>query len=153
MRAEAQLTALDDQPLANDPSLLDELPYLPGILAQAPDALKEKPLASMDVQCLYRKGPHQATIWATITDTTLAALLAGPRTDTDQPAPQTPVPAQAGELAQSPINHLIYRDHERGTGTGGGPSWWRRLVAPVVCFQGLTRPDDSADQGPDVRLA
>ena len=77
-RAQIQLAALDDAPPANDPSLLDELPYLPGILAQAPDNLKEKLLA--------------------------AALLADPRTDSDQIVPQPSTPAPAGELEQSPIS-------------------------------------------------
>jgi len=115
-KAATQLAALDDAPPANDPSLLDELPYLPGILAHAPDDLKEKLAAAFDVQCLYRKGPHQVTIWVTITDTTpatLAALLADPRTDNDQPAPN---PANPGDLARSPIARLSYPDH----GTAGG---------------------------------
>jgi hypothetical protein len=113
-RAQIQLTALDDQPPANDPTLLDELPYLPGILAKAPDAVKEKLLAALDVQCLYRKKQHQATIFVTITDTTpatLAALLADPRTDDNEPGPQPADPAPSGVLEQGPITHFMYRDH------------------------------------------
>jgi hypothetical protein len=79
----------------SDPALLDELPYLPGILRYAPEPLIEQLLAALDVQCLYRKNLDQVTIWATITDTTprtLAALLANPRTDTDTAAPPPPPP-------------------------------------------------------------
>jgi hypothetical protein len=111
--AETQLTALQaaSEPVS-DPALLDELPYLPGILRYAPEPLIERLLAALDVQCLYRKNLDQVTIWATITDTTprtLAALLADPRTDNDtaaspqQPAPITAAPDNRGELAQGPI--------------------------------------------------
>jgi site-specific DNA recombinase len=54
-KAAIQLAALDDAPPANDPTLLDELPYLPGILAQAPDDLKEKLAAAFDVGPLPRR--------------------------------------------------------------------------------------------------
>jgi hypothetical protein len=47
--------AASDGPPPRDPSLLDELPYLPGILTDAPEPLKEKLLAALDVQCQYRK--------------------------------------------------------------------------------------------------
>jgi hypothetical protein len=73
-----------------DPSLLDELPYLPGILASAPEPLIENLLAALDLQCLYRKDKNQVTIWVTITDSTpatIAALLADPRTDSEHPGP------------------------------------------------------------------
>jgi hypothetical protein len=106
--AETQLAALQTAARAdNDPSLLDELPYLPGILAEAPEPLKEKLLAALDVQCLYRKDKNQVSIWVTITDTTpatLAALLGDPRADHHQTDPQTPAQhAASGVLAQSPI--------------------------------------------------
>jgi site-specific DNA recombinase len=111
--AETQLASLQgaDEPVS-DPALLDELPYLPGILRYAPEPLIERLLAALDVQCLYRKNLDQVTIWAAITDTTprtLAALLADPRTDNDtattpqQPAAVTAAPENRGELAQGPI--------------------------------------------------
>jgi hypothetical protein len=55
------------------------------------------------VECLYRKEKPQATIWVTITDatpTTIAALLADPRADHNQPSP---TPPNCGELAQDPM--------------------------------------------------
>ncbi len=73
-------------PAVNDPTLLDELPYAPGLLAEAPDAIREALYAAFDIQCLYRQDAGQVTIWATITDTTpgiIAALTADPRTDSD----------------------------------------------------------------------
>jgi site-specific DNA recombinase len=108
--AETQLTALQNAAQAdNDPSLLDELPYLPAILADAPEPLKEKLLAALDVQCLYRKDKNQVSIWVTITITdttpaTLTALINDPRADHHQPDPSTPAqPPASGVLAQSPI--------------------------------------------------
>jgi site-specific DNA recombinase len=124
--AETQLTALQSAAQAdNDPTLLDELPYLPGILASAPEPLKEKLLAALDVQCLYRKEQNQVTIWVTITDTTpatLAALLADPRTDHHQTDPQTPAqPTGSGELAQRPISVSCTPKMKRPAGTAARP--------------------------------
>jgi site-specific DNA recombinase len=89
---QAQLDALTTTPAReNDPSLLDELPYAPGYLLDAPDTIRQALYAALGIQCLYRADKHQATIWATITDTTpgiLTALIASPRTDHDTgPAP------------------------------------------------------------------
>jgi hypothetical protein len=110
-RAETQLTDLKNATSQdNDPHLLDELPYLPGILHDAPDHLIEQLLAALNTECLFRKEQNQATIWVTITDSTpatIAALLTDPRTDDHQPSPappaDSPEQAQWGELAQSPI--------------------------------------------------
>ena len=97
----AELDALTASiPAVNDPALLDELPYAPGLLAQAPDALRETLYAAFDIQCLYRQDASQVTIWATITDTTpgiIAALTADPRTDSDTDA-TTPAPATFADL-------------------------------------------------------
>ena len=76
-------------PAVNDPTLLDELPYAPGLLAEAPDAIREALYAAFDIQCLYRQDAGQVTIWATITDATpgiITALTTDPRTDTDTAA-------------------------------------------------------------------
>jgi site-specific DNA recombinase len=109
-RTQDQLTSLETASPVSDPALLDELPYLPGILAQAPDHLIEKLLAALDIQCLYRKNQNQVTIWATITDSTpaaIAALLDDPRTGSQHPdppsPPQTPAPAHSGGLERRPI--------------------------------------------------
>jgi site-specific DNA recombinase len=101
----AQLASLDTAIPVSDPALLDELPYLPGILARAPDHLTEKLLAALDVQCLYRKNQNQVTIWVTITDNTPAtinALLDDPRTGSHHPDP--PSPAHSGVLERDPIS-------------------------------------------------
>jgi hypothetical protein len=69
--AQAELDALTAaQPPAPDPSLLDELPYLPGILHNAPDHLAAALCAAFDITISYRQGKKQATVRATITDTT-----------------------------------------------------------------------------------
>jgi hypothetical protein len=114
---ETELQAIDDAaPLpANDLSLIDELPYAPGLLAHAPDDLRERLAAAFDLQAVYRQDDRQATIVLTITDTTPAiidAILADPRIDHDtatapntatgSPAtrPNTPVDVSRTSLAQ-----------------------------------------------------
>jgi hypothetical protein len=130
-RADTQLTDLANATgQDNDPHLFDELPYLPGILNQAPAHLIEQLLAALNVECLFRKDDNQASIWVTITDTTpatITALLADPRADHNQPGPTRPASSPAtpccGELAQSPIAATIHHDH--GRPGGGAPP--RRL--------------------------
>jgi len=98
------LTA-DTAPAINDPALLDELPYAPGLLPDAPDTIREALYAAFDVQCLYRQDAGQVTIWATITDTTpgiIQALTADPRTDSDTAA-TTPPPALFADLQAAAI--------------------------------------------------
>ena len=97
-------TQLDDlqaaQPPADDASLLDELPYAAAHLADAPEHLKAKLYAAFGVQVLYRAHKNQATIWATITNSTpgiVAALADDPRTDDD---------TAYGNLANDPIRSL-----------------------------------------------
>ena len=75
---------------AGDPSLLDELPYAPGLLSQAPPAIRQAIYATFDINCLYRPDQDQGTIWATITSTTpgiIQALLNDPRTGTTATPP------------------------------------------------------------------
>jgi len=79
-----------------DPGLLDELPYLTARLNDAPAGLLEAPINALDIQILYRPEQHQATIWATLTDTTpatITALLHDPRVTASQPGTQTPEPS------------------------------------------------------------
>jgi hypothetical protein len=110
-RAETQLTDLTNATSQdNDPALLDQLPYLPGILHNAPEHLIEQLAAALNVECLFRKEQNQATIWVTITDSTpatIAALLTDPRADHNQPSPTppaaSPAPAVCGELEQDPM--------------------------------------------------
>jgi site-specific DNA recombinase len=88
---EADLQAIEDAaPLpASDLSLLDELPYAPGLLARAPDDLRERLAAAFGLQAIYRQDTRQATLVLTITDTTpgiIAAILADPRIDHDTAA-------------------------------------------------------------------
>ena len=98
--AQAELDALTaSQPPAEDPALIDELPYAPGLLARAPAELRARVYAAFQVHALYRAAPHQATITATITSQTPAlidALTADPRTDHDTAHPahtNPPIPA------------------------------------------------------------
>jgi hypothetical protein len=88
---ETELRAIEDAaPLpGNDLTLIDELPYAPGLLARAPAGLREKLAAAFDMQAVYRQDMKQATITLTITDTTpgiVAAIAADPRTDSDTAA-------------------------------------------------------------------
>jgi hypothetical protein len=85
---EAELQAIDDAaPLPDsDLSLIDELPYAPGLLAHAPDDLRERLAAAFALQAIYRPDTRQATLILTITDTTPAiidAILTDPRIDHD----------------------------------------------------------------------
>jgi hypothetical protein len=81
---EAELQAIEDAaPLPdNDLTLIDELPYAPGLLAHAPDDLRERLAAAFGLQAIYRQDTRQATLILTITDTTpeiINAILADPR--------------------------------------------------------------------------
>ena len=100
VKAELDALTADTAPAVNDPALLDELPYAPGLLAEAPAAIREALYAAFDIQCLYRQDAGQVTIWATITDTTpgiITALTADPRTDTGTAA-RTPAPTLFADL-------------------------------------------------------
>jgi hypothetical protein len=72
------------------------------LLHDAPAAIREALCAAFDIQCLYRHEAGQATIWATITDTTpgiITALTADPRTDSDTTTP----PATFADLRAAAI--------------------------------------------------
>ncbi len=92
---EAELQAIEDAaPLpASDLTLINELPYAPGLLAHAPDDLRERLAAAFAMQAIYRQDTRQATIVLTLTDTTpaiIAAILTDPRIDHDTAATQYP---------------------------------------------------------------
>ena len=85
---ETELRAIEDAaPLPDsDLTLIDELPYAPGLLTHAPDDLRERLAAAFGLQAIYRHDTRQATLVLTITDTTPAtinAILADPRIDHD----------------------------------------------------------------------
>jgi hypothetical protein len=90
-RTEAQLKGLQAAaPRDNDLSLLDLLPVVAGLFADAPARIREALLTAFDIQALYRSDMHQVTIWATLTDDTprtVSALLTDPRTDSDTRPP------------------------------------------------------------------
>jgi hypothetical protein len=96
---EAELQAIADaEPLPDsDLSLIDELPYAPGLLACAADDLRERLAAAFGMQAVYRQDTRQATIVLTITDTTpgiISALLTDSCIDhdTNSPLPATTRP-------------------------------------------------------------
>jgi len=85
---QALTTPAPDDADAGDPSLLGELPYAPGLLSEAPAAIRQAIYAAFDINCLYRHDQDQVTIWATITSTTpgiIQALINDP-----VPAPPEP---------------------------------------------------------------
>src|SRR5690242_3343074 len=89
---EAELQAIADAaPLPDsDLTLIDELPYAPGLLTHAPDELRERLAAAFGLQAVYRQDTRQATIILTITDTTpgiINAIAADPRVDDDTTQP------------------------------------------------------------------
>ena len=88
---QAELQAIEDAaPVKdNDLTLIDELPYAPGMLAQAPARIRETIAAAFDIQCLYRPDHKQATVVLTITDAT-PAIITALLTDNDTAAGTTP---------------------------------------------------------------
>jgi hypothetical protein len=65
--AKAELEELTaSQPAADDPSLIDDLPYAPALLAGAPAELRARIYAAFQVHALYRARQHQATITAPV---------------------------------------------------------------------------------------
>ena len=120
---ELQAAAIPDQ----DPALLDELPYLASQLEDAPADLVEALINALDIQILYRPEQHQATIWATLTDTTpatISALLGDPRVTASQPGPrpaaQPSTPSLMSELAQGPICPFLAMIMNDPAGHGSG---------------------------------
>jgi hypothetical protein len=104
---EAELHAIDQAaPLpASDLTLVDELPYAPGLLAHAPDDLRERLAAAFGMQAVYRQDTRQATLVFTITDTTpgiIHAILADPRIDHDTDGPPTSNDT-SGDVTQNAI--------------------------------------------------
>jgi hypothetical protein len=109
-----QLTA--NQPPAEDPSLIAELPRAAQLLDQAPADIRARVYGAFQVHVLYRAPMHQATITATITDATpgiIAALLQDTRTDHDTHNLARKNPAKAA------MTHPLLRDARNLRDPGG----------------------------------
>jgi hypothetical protein len=76
-----RLAALDRATCQRDePGLLDALPMLGDILADAPPSIQARLFAAVGLELIYNKDDHQVSIYATITPSTpnaLAAIIAG----------------------------------------------------------------------------
>jgi hypothetical protein len=90
-----QLATLAKAPaFLEDPTLLDALPTLAGILTDAPQRLQAQLFQALDLQLIYKKDTHQVTIYATLTPATphtLAAIIntsEPPTTSSLDPSPQ-----------------------------------------------------------------
>jgi hypothetical protein len=81
----------------DDPGLLDALPMLGDILADAPPSLQARLFAAVGLELIYNKQDHQVSIYATITPSTPAAL-AAIITGSEPPT----APAAPDGLAHSP---------------------------------------------------
>jgi hypothetical protein len=71
---------------ASDADLIAQIPYAPGLLAEAPAGIQEARYAALGIHCTFRADKKQVTIRAVLTDTTpgiVAAPLAAPAADGD----------------------------------------------------------------------
>jgi site-specific DNA recombinase len=102
-----------------DPALLDALPLLGDLLADAPARLQQQLYDAFDLQALYRKNMYQVTIHVTITDSTPRAVAAIINDAGDHPGSTAPEPGgqpSFSDLAQAPIGRLLYPDPGRPCG-------------------------------------
>jgi len=91
-------------PRADTGSVRYGLPLLADLLADAPARLWQQLLAALDIQALYNKNLHQATIHATITDSTPGTIAAIINDADDKPAAARPgQDADFSDLARAPI--------------------------------------------------
>jgi hypothetical protein len=74
-------------------SLLDLLPVVSAVFADAPARIREALLTAFDIQVLYRSDMHQVTIRAALTDDTLGP--SPPCSPTPAPTATPPAPPQA----------------------------------------------------------
>jgi hypothetical protein len=102
-----QLADLDAQAAkVSDATLIEQLPYAPGLLAQSPDEIRAALFAALQVQCTYRADQKQVTIRATITDSTpgiVAALLADLRTGDNSPKGSADPFGESNAVAVVPV--------------------------------------------------
>jgi hypothetical protein len=133
-----QLTGLDKTgPKAGDPTLLDRLPLLGDILADAPPRLLQQLCQAFDLQILYKKNMHQVSISITITDSTphaVAAIIAAAGIEPSTPAATEPDISQPhfSDLAQAPIRREstnLMTTHPMAARRGPGRGWGDQLVA------------------------
>jgi hypothetical protein len=92
---------------------MSRYPYAPGLLAQAPDDIREQLAAALDMQTIWRHDARQATVTLTITDTTpgiIAAILNDPRLDDDTTAPRPPTtdPDLCADMTCGPIRPELH---------------------------------------------
>jgi hypothetical protein len=102
----------------NDADLLDELPELAGRLADLPPGLQARLFAAFDIQILWNPPMRQATIHATITDTTpgiITALLtrAGDDDPTGSAADTASAPDDSHATSNDPFSGLSRLPIER----------------------------------------
>jgi site-specific DNA recombinase len=109
-------------PAASDPALLDALPHLGDLLAEAPARLQQQLYQAFDLQALYNKNLHQVTIHVTITDTTPRALAAiiSDAGDGPQASPAGPDRPVFSDLAQAPIGACASARAARRAAAPGG---------------------------------
>jgi hypothetical protein len=96
----------------NDPTLLDELPHLPGLLPEAPPRLIAALLDAFDIQCLYNKEDDQVTIRAVLTDATPQAVAdltsnTQPPAGTSHPEPAPPDSAPVYHSSYGPMSPAV----------------------------------------------
>jgi hypothetical protein len=90
---EAQLKALTRQaPAGADIDLIDLLPMLTSRFHELPEPIQAELFTALDIQVLWNAPQHQATFYATITDTNTAVINALLERGKDDPA--TTMPAQ-----------------------------------------------------------
>jgi site-specific DNA recombinase len=135
----ADLAKTDTGP--GDAALLDALPQLGDLLADASARLQQQLYEAFDLQALYKKNMHQVTMHVTITDSTPRAVAAIIK-DAEGGHPGHTAPDQGGhayfsDLAQAPMRGFMYPDQENQAHTGhdlrsvrcvcGQSGWWEPL--------------------------
>jgi site-specific DNA recombinase len=132
---ETKLAALTKTARPSHPGLLDLLPQLAGLLADAPARLEHQLYDAFDLQILYNNDMHQVTIWATITDSTPRTVTDIIGASDDGPPATTPPPPASPHISDSPQHPRrppTHRDHGR-PGRLAAMKGRPRLVTVRVC--------------------
>jgi len=93
VKAELDAITAGPAPAVNDPTLLDELPYAPGLLNDAPDTIREAQMPPSTSSASTGKKPARSPSGPpspTPPPASLGALTANPRTDSDTDASTPP---------------------------------------------------------------